>query len=192
MKRVVTGVVGLVMVFLSVTGAWAQATAQISGTVKDSSSAVLPGVDVTVTQTDTGLKRSVVSDGTGAFSIPGLPVGPYRVEATLSGFRNYSQTGIVLQVGSNPVIPVVMAIGTVAETVTVTGESPLIDTGKLGIGQVMDNRRILDLPLNGRNAAALIEFLPGVIPQPGLNATSRSMGGSQGGLAFAVRSEERR
>ena len=64
MKRVVTGLVGLLMVFLSVTGAWAQATAQISGTVKDSSSAVLPGVDVTATQTDTGLKRSVVSDGT--------------------------------------------------------------------------------------------------------------------------------
>ena len=65
MKRVVIGLLGgLLIVVLSVSGAWAQATAQISGTVKDSSSAVLPGVDVTVTQTDTGLRRSVVSDGT--------------------------------------------------------------------------------------------------------------------------------
>ena len=187
MKRVVSDLLGgILIVLLTVTGVWAQATAQISGTVKDPSGGVLPGVDVTATQTDTGFKRNVVTDTNGLFSLPGLPVGPYRLEATLAGFRNFSQTGIVLQVGSNPAIPIVMALGTLAETVTVTGESPLIDTGKLGIGQVMDNKRILDLPLNGRNAAELITLLPAVIPQPGLNATSRSMGGSQGGMAFSV------
>ena len=79
-----------------------------------------------------------------------------------------------------------LALGAVAETITVTGEAPLIDTGNLGVGQVMDNKRILDLPLNGRNAADLIQFLPAVVPQPALNATSRSMGGAQGGLAFSV------
>ena len=78
-----------------------------------------------------------------------------------------------------------------AESVTVTGESPLIDTGKMGIGQVMDNKRIMDLPLNGRNAADLIQLLPAVIPQPAGNATSRSMQGGQaysvaGGVAFGV------
>ncbi len=185
MKRVLSGVLrGVLLVVLTATVVRAQATAQISGTVKDSSGGVLPGADVTVTQTDTGLKRSVVTDGTGSFSVPGLPVGPYRLEVSLTGFKSYAQTGIVLQVGSAPSIPVTLSLGAVAENVTVTGESPLIDTGKLGVGQVMDNKRIMDLPLNGRNAADLIQLLPAVVPQG--SSSSRSMQGSQGGLGFAV------
>src|SRR5437868_2747408 len=80
------------------TAAWAQATAEISGTVKDPSGGVLPGATVTVTQTDTGFKREVVTDVTGAFSFPGIPIGPYRLDAALQGFRSYAQTGIVLTV----------------------------------------------------------------------------------------------
>jgi carboxypeptidase family protein len=187
MKRVLSGVFGgVLMVLLTVPGAWAQATAQLSGTVKDSSGGVLPGADVTATQTDTGFKRTVVSNSDGSFTLPGIPIGPYQLEVTLAGFKTYSQTGIVLQVGSAPSIPVTLALGAVAESVTVTGESPLIDTGKLGVGQVMDNKRILDLPLNGRNAVDLINFLPAVVPQPASDATSRSMGGAQGGKAFSV------
>src|SRR5215467_7795675 len=79
-------------------------TAQISGTVSDSSGAVLPGVEITATQTDTGLSRMAVSNETGAYILPNLPVGPYRLEATLPGFRTFAQTGIVLQVNSNPAI----------------------------------------------------------------------------------------
>jgi hypothetical protein len=193
MKRVLSAVfAGALLVVLTAAVAGAQgATAQIGGTVKDSSGGVLPGADVTVTQTETGFKRSVVSGSDGSFAVPGIPIGPYQLEVMLAGFKAYSQTGIVLQVGSAPTIPVTLAIGTVAENVTVTGESPLIDTGKLGIGQVMDNKRIMDLPLNGRNAADLIQLLPAVIPQPGLNATSRSMQGGQaysvaGGVSFGV------
>ncbi|MEO8256984.1 MAG: carboxypeptidase regulatory-like domain-containing protein [Acidobacteriota bacterium] len=192
MKRVLSGVTGAVLlVLLIAAGASAQATAQISGAVKDSSGGVLPGADVTATQTETGFKRSVVTGADGLFSFPGVPIGPYRLEVALAGFSSYNQTGIVLQVGSAPNIPVTLALGTVAESVTVSGEAPLIDTGKLGIGQVMDNKRIMDLPLNGRNAADLIQLLPAVIPQPGLNATSRSMQGGQaysvaGGVAFGV------
>ena len=69
--------------------------------------------------TDHGVKRNVVTDENGAFTIPGLPIGPYRLEVTLTGFKSYIQTGIVLQVGSAPSIPVTLAIGTVAENVTV-------------------------------------------------------------------------
>ncbi len=79
-----------------------------------------------------------------------------------------------------------LALGQVAETVTVQGESPLIDTGKMGVGQVMDNKRIVDLPLNGRNPADLLQFLPGAVAQPALNATSRSMQGSNGGQAYSL------
>src|SRR3954462_6454824 len=81
--------------------AWAQATAQLSGTVKDSSGAVLPGVTVTVTQTGTGFSRTVVTETSGTYVVPTLPTGPYKLEATLQGFRTYAQTGIVLQVNAN-------------------------------------------------------------------------------------------
>src|SRR5437762_5255906 len=184
MKRALRNLLGGVFVLLLTSAsvhAQAGATAQISGTVKDSSGGVLPGADVTAIQTDTGFKRSVITDSGGLYALVSLPIGPYRLDVTLTGFKSYSQTGIVLQVNSNPVIPVVLGLGQVEETVTVSGESPLIETRNLGVGQVMDNKRILDLPLNGRNPADLLQFLPAVVPQGG--STSRSMGGAQGGLA---------
>jgi hypothetical protein len=189
MKRVVGCFVGgLLVLLLTGANAWAQAgaTAQISGTVRDSSGGVLPGVDVTVTQTDTGLKRNAISEADGSYVLPGLAPGPYQLEATLQGFRTYSQTGIVLQVGASPIINVAMAIGQVAETITVQANASLVETKNLGVGQVMDNKRILELPLNGRNTADLIANLPAAVPQPALNATSRSMGGSSGGIAYSV------
>src|SRR5262245_41869601 len=110
-KRVGIGVlVGLLFVFTG--GAvWAQSTAQINGTVKDQSGAVLPGVEVTVTQTDTGLKRSIPTDETGSFIFAELPLGPYRLEAALPGFRSFVQTGIVLQVNANPTVNPVLEVG---------------------------------------------------------------------------------
>ena len=85
---------------------WPKPTAQITGTVKDSSGGVLPGANVTVTQTETGFKRDVVTDANGSFSFPSIPIGPYRLEVMLQGFRTSAQTGIVLQVNSNVAIPV--------------------------------------------------------------------------------------
>jgi len=89
---------------LARTQVMAQSTAQISGVVTDQSGAILPGVEVKVTQTDTGITRSAVTNETGLYILPNLPIGPYRLEAALPGFRSYVQTGIVLQVGSNPVL----------------------------------------------------------------------------------------
>jgi len=83
---------------------WLQATAQISGTVRDQSGAVLPGVEVTATQTDTGIARNTITNETGSYVLSNLPLGPYKLEAALTGFRTFVQTGIVLQVNSNPVI----------------------------------------------------------------------------------------
>src|SRR5262245_40287895 len=87
------------VVFISVlacAAVWAQATAQINGSVKDQSGAVLPGVEITTTQTDTGITRSTITDETGSFVLPNLATGPYRLEAALPGFRTYAQTGSVL------------------------------------------------------------------------------------------------
>jgi len=166
--------------------AQAGASAQISGIVKDTSGGVLPGADVVATQTETGFKRNTLTDATGAYTIPSLPIGPYKLEVNLQGFKTYSRTGIVLRVNDNPVINVDLSLGAVEETVLVQAESPLIETRNMGVGQVMDNKRILELPLNGRNPADLVQYLPAVVPQPQLNATSRSFGGTQGGLAFSI------
>jgi hypothetical protein len=76
--------------------AWAQATAELAGRVTDASGAVLPGVTVTATQTDTGFTRTVVTEAAGTYVMPNLPTGPYRLEASLQGFRTFAQTGIVL------------------------------------------------------------------------------------------------
>src|SRR5688500_12186269 len=135
---------------LAMTSIWAQATAQISGGVRDQSGGVLPGVDVTVTQTDTGLVRTTITDASGSFVLSNLATGPYRLEASLSGFRTFAQTGIVLQVNASPVINVVMQLGELSETVSVEANAPLIETRSASVTQVIENERILELPLNGR------------------------------------------
>src|SRR5438874_4110288 len=114
--------------------AWAQlSTAQLSGHVTDESGAVLPGVTVTATQTDTGLTRSVTTDANGTYVLPNLPTGPYRLEAALQGFRTYAQTGIVLQVAATPVVNVVMAVGSLEESVSVVAAAPIVDVQSAGI-----------------------------------------------------------
>jgi hypothetical protein len=190
MRRVLGSFVcGVVVLLLTGANAWAQAgsTAQISGTVKDASGGVLPGVDVTAIQVDTGSKRNSTTEVDGSYTILNLPPGPYRIEATLQGFRTFQQTGIVLQVGASPIINVTMAVGQVAETVTVQANASLVETKNLGVGQVMDNKRILEVPLNGRNPADLLAFLPSAVAGGvALNASSRSMGGSNGGIAYSL------
>jgi len=136
--------------------AWAQATAQMSGTVRDESGAVLPGVTVTVTQIDTGFTRTVVTEGEGSYVMPNLPTGPYRLEVSLQGFRTYVQTGIVLQVGATPTVNAVLAVGNLEETVSVEAATPLVDVQSAGISEVVENDRIVELPLQGRRVTDLI------------------------------------
>src|SRR5262245_1769907 len=129
---------------LTATTVWAQSTAQINGTVKDQSGAVLPGVEVTVTQTDTGVKRTTVTNETGSYVLSNLPIGPSRLEAALPGFRTYTQTGIVLQVAANPTINPVLEVGQVSEQVEVQADAALVETRSAGIGTVVDNQRVLE------------------------------------------------
>ena len=91
---------------------------------------------MTATQTATSLARSVVTNETGSYVLPNLPIGPYRLEASLPGFRSFAQTGIVLQVDANPVINIVLQVGQVAETVEVQADAALVETRSTGIGQV--------------------------------------------------------
>src|ERR1051325_8227835 len=173
MHRTWRTLVGLIFLVLAATNAWAQATAQINGSVADSSGAVLPGVTVVAIQTDTGLRREAVTDDKGDYALLNLPIGPYRLEATLAGFRSYVQTGITLQVNANPVIKVTLQLGELAETLTVQGQAPLVETRNPSIGQVITNQQVEALPLEGRNPTALIT-LGGAAADTG-PPTSRSM-----------------
>src|SRR3989441_6925780 len=139
-----------------VTAAGQGATAQISGTVKDQSGAVLPGAEITATQTETGVARMTLSDETGSYVLPNLPVGPYKLEVSLPGFRTFLQSGIILQVNSSPVVNAVLAVGQVSETVEVQANAAMVETRSAGIGQVIENARILELPLIGRQVTDLV------------------------------------
>jgi carboxypeptidase family protein len=156
MKVVFACLSALLLVALSCVSLWAQATAQISGTVKDQTGAVLPGVEITATHTDTGIARTTVTNETGSYVLPNLVTGPYRVEASLPGFRTFVQTGVVLQVNSSPVINPILEIGQVSEQVEVQANAALVETRSVGVGQVIENQRILELPLNGRLITDLI------------------------------------
>src|SRR5262245_33752756 len=170
-----TRVTLLVVLFISLIACadvWAQATAQITGTVKDQSGAVLPGVEVTVTQTETSIARTAITNETGSYVLSNLPIGPYRLEAGLPGFRTFVQTGIVLQVGSSPAINVVLEVGQVTEQVEVQANAALVETRTLSVGQLTESARITELPLNGRNAQELLLLGGGAVQvtPPGGNA----------------------
>src|SRR5438132_5246289 len=174
MRRVLAVVVGgLFTAVLSCSLVWAQATAQISGTARDQSGAVLPGMEIHVRQTDTGVVRDAITNETGSYVLPNLPIGPYRLEGSLPGFRTYAQSGIVLQVNSSPSINVVLEVGQVTEQVDVQANAALVETRNAGIGQVVENARILELPLNGRAVVELIGLAGGATPAPLVTGASR-------------------
>ncbi|PWU05072.1 MAG: TonB-dependent receptor [Terriglobia bacterium] len=147
---------------LACAAVWGQAvsTSQISGTVEDATGAAVEAAEVKVTQTDTGLVRSVSTGVDGSYILPNLPVGPYHLQVTKAGFNAYVQTGIVLQVNTNPVINATLKVGSVTEQVVVDASVAMVETHSNGVGQVIDQQRVVDLPLNGRQATELI-FLSG-------------------------------
>src|SRR5437762_4664160 len=181
---------GALILLVASTTALAQlSTAQLSGRVTDESGAVLPGVTVTATQIDTGSVRSTVTDVSGAYILSNLAPGPYRLEVSLSGFRTYVQTGIVLQVAASPVVNAVLTVGSVQESVTVEGAAPLVDVKSAGISEVVRNEEILQLPLNGRNPVELV-MIAGAAVQT-ITSTQRALPGSlgvsvAGGQSFGV------
>jgi hypothetical protein len=123
----------------------------IEGTVADSSGGVLPGVTVTITNTDTGQERSMVTNAEGQYRGLLLPLGQYRVAAELQGFKKAEQTGISLRAGDTATINFSMSVGTVSETVTITAEAPIAQPGKIDLGRTIGDTELHNLPLPSRN-----------------------------------------
>ena len=196
--RVLQSVVGVVLLGLvaaAPVSAQAVAGSQLSGVVRDSSNAAIPGAEVTVTKTDTGMTRTVFTPQDGAYAFPNLPVGPYQLKVVLQGFNTYVREGIILEVGTNPEINVTLTVGAVSEQITVTASSPLVETRNTGVGQVIDNQRLMEMPLNGRASTELI-YLTGLAtsaPAGDLNtnknfptATISVAGGQANGITYIM------
>jgi outer membrane receptor protein involved in Fe transport len=158
-------------------------TGTIFGTVTDDSNAVIPGATVTVKNVETGLLRSLVSDAEGRYRAPSLPLGSYEVVAELPGFRTASRSGIVLTVGREAEVNFTLSVGELSETLSVTGEAPLVETTTAELSDLVDQRQIRELPLNSRSYTDLALLTPGVM------TTSRNAnfsGTSGGGVRLSI------
>ena len=145
--------------------------ATIHGVVLDQSGAAVIGAQIKATQTDTGQVQATKSGSDGRFVLPGMPLGAYSVEVSAAGFKKYLQTGIVLEVGQNVEVNIPLTIGAATAEVQVSADAAMVETQDTSISEVIDHQRIVDLPLNGRQATDLILLSGGAAMPP--NAASR-------------------
>ena len=147
--------------------AQAVAIAEVTGTVSDPSGAAVASAQVKMTETDKQQVRTTVTDSQGRYTLPNLPVGPYRLEVQADGFKSYIQQGITLQVGNSVQLNVVLQLGSLSESISVTAAGAMIETKENAVSQVIDQKRIVDLPLNGRQATQLIVLSGAAVTAPG-------------------------
>ena len=157
-------------------GLFAQSLSQITGTVRDASGLAVPTAQVTATQTDTGLVRSATTSPDGSYVLPSLPTGPYRLEIRKEGFSTYVQNGVVLQVDSAPTIDALLKVGAVSDQIQVEAAAAMVETHRTGVGQVVNQQQVVDLPLNGRQITQLITLAGGSTTAPAAYGASPSSG----------------
>ena len=151
------------------------ATGTILGNVKDSSGAAVPGAQVTATNQGTQFSRTTTTDALGQYALRVLPLGDYKLEVTLSGFKNFAQTGIALEVGRTARIDAVIEPGVVAEVVTIVGDAPLVETTSAALSRTVGQNEVLNLPLVNRDLYSLLSLTGGVTS----NENSNSLGGPE-------------
>src|SRR5438552_1627144 len=178
MFRSAATAVVLALSLLAVRPAAAQSTATLQGTVTDSQNAIMPGVSVTITNTATGVERTAVTDGAGQYVAASLNPGQYKVVARIPGFSDQT-ADVTLEVAQIAVVNMKLGLAAIAENVIVTGSTPLIEVATTSVGQVMAERQVQEIPLNGRHFIDLGPLMPGGITPPqnaGLSAPLRGQG----------------
>ncbi len=161
MRRIIVAIM-LIVIGLAGPALAQQTTGNITGRMVDDQGAAVPGVSVTARNADTGLVRTDTTDGEGVYRLTALPVGVYDITAELQGFSKVENKGITVNIGQTLDVNVTLKMASLAETVTVTGGTPLIETSSSSVGGVVDIGRIESLPLNGRQFANLAATIPGV------------------------------
>jgi hypothetical protein len=162
MKKIIVAMIALCACAVTIPAFAQQTTGSIQGRIVDAQKAAVPGVTVTAKNTETGFTRSEVTDAEGVYRLNALPVGTYDLRAELAGFTPYDRKGLIVNVGQTIDVNVDMTVAGVSESVSVTAESPLIQTSNSSVGGVVDVRRIENMPLNGRQFANLAATIPGV------------------------------
>src|SRR6266545_654482 len=158
-------------------------TASLFGAVSDPHGAVVVSAKVAITNTSTALSRSTLTDSSGGFVFPLLPVGGYTLTAEQPGFRKYERQHILLQANENIRVDAALEVGNIAQSVTVNEQTAQVDTRAATINHTVDSKRVVELPLNGRNPADLVLLAPGVTPVGGNT-------GDQGGSAWRPRGQK--
>ncbi|MGH9693112.1 MAG: carboxypeptidase-like regulatory domain-containing protein, partial [Bryobacteraceae bacterium] len=167
--RFVIGIATILLLLFSASALFAQAVAvaSVNGQVTDPTGSGVAGATIRMVETDKQLARSTTTDGRGRFSLPNLPVGPYQLVVNADGFKRYTQSGIVLQVNDSIQQNVQLQLGTISENVVVQASASMVQTQDTSVSQVIDERRINDLPLNGRQATSLVLLSGAAATAPG-------------------------
>src|SRR5450432_163285 len=179
----ISSIVAVLSLGLATVPAAAQvATGNMAGYVKDHSGAAIPNVAVTARMVEQQTVRSAQTNSEGFYDLLALPPGTYEVTFEIQGFQQKTQTGLQLTVGQNLRVDSALEVGSVQTQVTVGSEAPLVDTTSATLTGLIDDRRVVDLPLNGRNVISLARILPGVL---NVNAP-QTMGDARGGPEMDV------
>ncbi|MCL4812474.1 MAG: TonB-dependent receptor [Vicinamibacteraceae bacterium] len=181
-RRGITTLAALGVVLVCLSTALAQVIyGTVLGTVSDTSGAPVPGAEVRVISLSTNEMRSTISGNAGTYSIPNLPPGPYRIEVELPGFKQFVRTDVPVQTDITTRVDVVLEVGDVSETVSVSGEAPLVQTDSSSLGAVVPLEAVEKIPLSGRNVNNLLTLVPGVVAQGGTygNLASNQAGGAR-------------
>src|SRR5215472_6505314 len=152
-------------------------TGEITGSVTDASGGLVSGATVTITNRDTGIQRGVTTNAAGIYSAPALPPGTYSVRVNLTGFKSDVRNGVELQVNQVARLDFSLQVGNVSDTVEVQASAATLDTENSTIGAVIENKRIEELPLNGRNYLQLASLVPGATANGPGNSIAQGRGG---------------
>lgn len=163
MKSIAIRLLGICLCTLFATAVWAQDAGQILGVVSDSSGAVVPRVTVTAIEVGTGLSRATTTGDNGEYVLPSLRPTNYDITAELTGFRMYRRSGVALLANQSLTVNIALEVGTVSDTLEVAGSAVQVDTSTSTLNTVVDQSRLVELPMNGRDAARLTTLVPGVV-----------------------------
>jgi hypothetical protein len=162
----------------AVSAGFAQYTnATLGGTVTDSSGGAVSDAKVTIQNVDVGLTKTGLTLADGSFLFPSLPIGSYKVMVEKSGFRAYVQSGVVLAVNQTANLKIALQVGDVQQQVTVAADAEILTTKSAVIGQLIDQKRIIELPLNGRDMSSLLYLAPGTVNETGKYCLVNCQGG---------------
>ena len=182
-RRKITRIFAFLLLFVTALTLPAQTggTASLQGAITDPTGAAISGASVTLTNNDTKVARNTTTDSEGRYSLPNIPPGPYTLTVSATSFKGYSQTGLVLEVGSNITVNPTLSVGTSTETVEVAASGVAVETESATYKQVIDQKRITELPLNGRQPTSLILLAGGSV-----NANNGDMVGSKNYITSVV------